>query len=69
MITEFKLNETERKLAEEFERKHLKCGKEHQTTLGGYIAYTFIPNSIGTGVTVKCLICGEEENVTDYSIW
>ena len=67
MITEFKLSEKEAKAAEEFENKHKDC--HIPTTIGGGIEYKFTPNAIGTGVSIKCCFCGEEENITDYDIW
>ena len=67
MIKEFKLHENEIKKAEEFENKHKQCYKP--TTIGGGIEYKFLPNAIGTAVSIKCGFCGEEENITDYDLW
>lgn len=33
--------------------------------LGSPISYIFTPDSIGTGVIIKC-ICGKEADVSDY---
>jgi hypothetical protein len=66
MITEFKLYEKEIEKAKEFEEIHKKCYKP--TTIGGWIEYKFFPNAIGTGVSIKCGFCGEEENITDYDL-
>lgn len=67
MTTEFKLNENEIKAAEAFEERHLECAKKHPTAIGGHISYRFTPTSIGTAVVIKCNLCGEEENITDYN--
>jgi len=69
MKTEFRLNGSEIEKAEAFEQTHLKCAREHPTAIGGHISYEFTPTSIGTGVVIKCSLCGEQENITDYSVW
>lgn len=69
MIAEFKLSDQEALLAEAFEREHLACARANPTAIGGHITYKFTPTSIGIGVTVKCTICGKEENITDYGNW
>ena len=61
------LSENEIKKDEEFEEKHKKCYRP--TTIGVGIEYKFFPNAIGTGVSIKCGFCGEEENITDYDLW
>lgn len=66
-MVEFKLNDNEIKKALEFEEKHKDCHKT--TTIGGGFEYRFLPNAIGTAIFVKCLFCGEEENITDYDLW
>lgn len=69
MITEFKLNSKEAEKAKVFEEKHIECARKHPTTIGGHISYTFTPTSIGNAVSIKCFLCGEEENITDYDCW
>lgn len=66
MITEFKLHGPEIERAKAFEEKHIKCAKQHPTTIGGHITYHFTPTSIGTAVSISCSLCGEKENITEY---
>ena len=68
MITEFKLNEKEAKLAEEFEKKH-RHPDVNKGAIGGHISYEFTPTSIGDAISIRCFVCGEEENITDYNSW
>lgn len=67
MITEFKLTDQEALLAEVFEKEHLACARKHPTAIGGHISYSFTPTSIGVGVSVRCSLCGTEENITEYN--
>lgn len=46
-----------------FAKKHKKC---NETTI---IVSTSNGSGIGTTTLVKCPICLEEENVTDYKSW
>jgi len=65
--------ETERALA--FMKKHahkeeLKSqGKLAFTTLGQQFTYEFTPGGLGSGVVIKCNICGESENITNIDNW
>ena len=68
MCTEFKLTEKEEKLAKEFEQEHSHKGI-YKGAIGGHIDYIFTPNSIYRGLVMKCNICREEKNITDYSVW
>ena len=36
--------------------------------IGGHISFRFTLTSIGDMPTVRCGVCGEEENITDYDI-
>lgn len=65
----FELSEKEEKLAEKFEKKHLNCAKEHPSTIGGAISYCFTRTGVGVSVVVKCNICNEIEDITDYDSW
>ena len=69
MMTKFELHGKELERANAFEKKHLACAKKHPTTIGGNIEYRFTPTSIGNAVSIKCFLCGEEENITDYDLW
>lgn len=61
MIT-FTLNEKEEKLYHEFCEKH----RHYSGAIGGHILVEFTVTSIGDMPTVKCDICHEELNLTDY---
>ena len=67
-MIEFKLNEEEEKLAKKFMDEHLHPDVK-KGPIGGSLAFTFIPTYIGDAVSVKCLICGKKENITDYKSW
>lgn len=46
-----------------FENKHANKCKCH--TMIYELSYT----GIGTSIVIKCPVCGEEENITDYKEW
>ena len=62
----FEINEAECKRADVFAEKHSIC-KAHPIG-GSKFSYIFTP-TIGMNVHIKCLICGEEEDVSDYNCW
>lgn len=66
----FKITGTELDKVNEFKKKHREsCTNKQNLTAGEYWTYKFIPGGIGTIITIKCNLCGEEENVTDYNCW
>lgn len=67
-MIEFKLNEKEEALAKEFQEKH-RHPDVNKGAIGGHLRYIFTPTSIADACTIKCTICGAEENVTDYNSW
>ena len=68
MLKEFILAEKEYEEASNFENKHIH--KEiNKGAIGGGLIISFQPNGLGNVVTIKCDICGEEKNITDYDIW
>lgn len=69
MLTKFELSPLEEKRAKEFKNKHLECARKCPSTIGGHIDYIFTPTSVGTAVLIRCYLCGEEENITDYDLW
>lgn len=74
MITEFNLSEVEQQKAQEFMDKHCKSGKCKVVSSSGFpigplFSFTFTPNGIGMGVTIRCTSCGETEDITDYDSW
>ena len=68
MITEFKLNDKEIELAEEFKKEHYHPDI-YKGAIGGHINYIFTPTSIGDAVSIECSICSEIKNITDYDSW
>lgn len=68
MITEFKLYGTEIKSAEEFETQHGHYDV-NKGAIGGHISYIFTPTGIGTAIKLKCSVCNEEKDITDYNTW
>ena len=66
----FTITGAELEAVEEFKTKHREsCTSKQNLTAGEYWSYTFIPGGIGTVITIKCNLCGEEEDVTDVSKW
>jgi hypothetical protein len=62
----FEMNDVECKSANAFAEKHITC-KAHPIG-GSKFSYIFTP-TIGMNVHIKCLICGEEEDISDYDCW
>jgi len=68
MATEFKLTDKEEKRVKAFLEEHSHKGM-NKGAIGGHIDYIFTPNSLFRGLSIKCNICKEEKNITDYSVW
>ena len=64
----FKLNDKEEAAAREFEQQH-RHPKVNKGAIGGHIDYIFTPTSIGDACIIRCDICAEEKNITDYDCW
>lgn len=64
MSKEFKLIGNEEEKAELFLKKH-----RHSDRTGGHIRYIFTPTEFGEGVAMRCNVCGQETDITDYSCW
>ena len=47
---------------EEFKKKHEKCSGEIYILSDG-------SSGIGVSIKLKCSVCGEEEDITDYNMW
>jgi len=62
----FEMNDVECKAANAFAEKHGAC-KAHPIG-GSKFSYIFTP-TIGMNVHIKCLICGEEKDISDYDCW
>lgn len=65
MARTFTLNDNEEKLYNEFCEKHIHKDV-NVGTIGGNISVRFTVTSIGDIPTVRCGVCGEEKNITDY---
>jgi len=50
-------------------KKHIKCHKRYAGAIGGQYSYEFTPTSIGTVFKIKCSICNNELNLTNYENW
>ena len=61
----FELNENETQSFNAFCEKH-RHSETYTGAIGGHISIRFTITSIGTMPTVRCDVCGEEENITDY---
>lgn len=45
-------------------------GKHHQKCKNGStFQYELAGTGIGVAISVRCPVCGEEENITDYDCW
>lgn len=64
----FKLNDVEQQRASEFSDQH-SHEDVYKGAIGGHLTYSFAPNSIGCSVCMRCAICKQEENITDYDVW
>ena len=68
MNMEFKLNKKESEKAQLFLEKH-RHPDVNKGAIGGHIDYIFTPTSIADACSIRCTICDEEENITDYESW
>lgn len=68
MQTRFGLSKVEKERAEQFNEKHRHKDVE-KGAIGGHISYEFRPTGVGTSINIECGICGEKEDITDYSCW
>ncbi len=64
----FSLNDTEQERAEKFESEHKHPDVERGAISGG-LQYRFTPTGLGSAVVVRCTICNEETNITDFASW
>ena len=63
----FKMYGKEPENADAFAKEHAGCST--RSAMSEKFQYTFLPGGIGTCVTMKCVICGKEKNITDYDVW
>ena len=62
----FILNDKEEVKYTDFCKKH-KHSDIEKGAIGGNISVKFLITGIGAMPSVKCSICGEEKDITDYS--
>ena len=67
-MIEFKLNEKETELAKKFMQEH-RHPDIYKGAIGGHMNFIFTPTSIGDACTIKCTICDEQKDITDYKSW
>ena len=67
----FEISDKQEEKIKEFKEKHKECSKTlPMATDGKYpFTYMFIPGGIGTIAKIKCNVCDEELNITDYDNW
>ncbi len=58
----FVLNDNETKRCKLFIEEHKQC---RASSMGEKIMVSFIPNSLGDCVVIRCLSCGKHEDITD----
>jgi 3-methyladenine DNA glycosylase Tag len=58
------LSEKERNAQKAFRERHYASCKN-----GGHYVYDLVGTGVGTAISIKCPVCGEEENITDYDCW
>lgn len=63
----FSLNPNEVNEYYKFIKEHKNC--KCSATIGGKISVIFTPTGLGNAKTVKCNVCGKEEEITDVSNW
>lgn len=65
MAKSFELNENEEKLLNKFCEKH-RHPETKKGAIGGHISVTFAMTSLGEMPSVRCGVCGEKQDITDY---
>lgn len=64
----FELSEIESEEAKNFMEKHYSSCYV-PTTIGGMFSYIITPTGVGYSIEIRCNICGEIIDVTDYGSW
>lgn len=63
----FDFHGEEKKRYKDFCKRH-KHPEIEKGSISGHISITFLITSIGAMPSMKCSICGEEEDITDYNV-
>lgn len=74
MLIEYKLSKSEQESALKFIEAHKDCcmkkyGRQLVSPSGGNYSYTFTPTGIGTCTSIRCNVCKQIEDITDFSLW
>lgn len=62
----FTMSAKEAEAIKEFKAKHFSCQSDRLSTSYEYV---LTGTGIGTAISIRCPVCGEEKNVTDYDMW
>lgn len=62
------MSDVEARKAIAFQSKHNECDGS-AGAIGGAVTYSFTPTGLGFIVVLRCSICKQEENVTDFENW
>lgn len=65
----FEANEAEQAIFDAFSAEHLTKCSPSMDAMHTRWQFTFTHGGVGTDITVKCLLCGEEKDITDYASW
>lgn len=73
-MVHFELTDIEENDAKQWIKEHSEvCPHSYKNnnipTLGDHYYYKFIPNGLGRSVSVGCIYCKVEKDVTDVSNW
>lgn len=63
----FTLNKVESKRLHEFVEKHRQHGRSGSA--GEFVRVYFCPTGLGAISHAQCLVCGKDEDLTDYDAW
>ena len=66
-VTTFSLNKVEDERLHRFVEEHRKHGKSGAA--GEFVRVYFCPTLLGTVSHAQCLVCGADENLTDFDSW
>ena len=66
-VTTFSLNKVEDERLHKFVEEHRKHGKSGSA--GEFVMVYFCPTLLGTISHARCLVCGADEDLTDYDSW
>lgn len=68
-MVQFSLNDVEEAAANEFMEEHKSCEAVMSTIGTCQYSYIFTPHGLGYNVVIKCNVCGEAKDISDYSCW